>query len=750
MTRLIYRTKGGSPPDNKPRIYFSCHPDDFEKTFETVCEDIFKTHDCVIFYKEDMADSLPEETREVDLGRMNLFVFPVTFKMLKGGNLASDEDLVYAKRVFKPILPIMFEYKIDSMLPFYTKPEMFGDRHFLNKFSHDFTEKSFEEKLNKYLDCTLINDDIVGKIRKAFDAYIFLSYRKKDRKFANELMQLIHNDPVCRNIAIWFDEFLTPGESFNTSIEKALNDSKLVTLLVTPSLLEIPNYVQEVEYPFAVQFGKTVFPAEKVVTDKEKLNEKYQMLPEVVNVNDEVAFKRAFLESIKDVVKHETDHDPMHNYLIGLAYLVGIDVETNSAYGVELITKAAESDFPEAMKKLGILYHDGKYVSQNKEKEIYWIEKLYKYHTQKYGEEAVETLNVLFELATAYYLYFYKEKAYELHEKCYETRCRILGENHPDTLNSLNSLACCYSLLDNEEKALELFEKCYERRCIALGETHPDTIVSLYEIAGSYSIIGKDEIESIELYEKCYTLRCKILGSTHPDTMEALHMLAVHYDCDDFNLESAQKALELFEKCYEQRLKHLGEESPDTLMSLFFLSCSYERNGEYEKALELNKRDYKINLKLNGEEHPNTIDALHRLGSIYLELEEFEKAARLLEKSYKLSCSIWGETHIVTLDNLYALAQSYSGLQKYKEAAEMFENCYKKRCAVLGDEDIDTINSLLGLALSYENLEEFEEALELFNQCYEIQCELFGEDDPYTLETLDNIEYINDILESLN
>ena len=43
--------------------------------------------------------------------------------------------------------------------------------------------------------------------RHAFDAYIFLSYRKKDRRYANELMRLIHNNPECRDIAIWFDEF---------------------------------------------------------------------------------------------------------------------------------------------------------------------------------------------------------------------------------------------------------------------------------------------------------------------------------------------------------------------------------------------------------------------------------------------------------------------------------------------------------------------------------------------------------------
>lgn len=34
---------------------------------------------------------------------------------------------------------------------------------------------------------------------------------------------------------------MTPGESFNENINKVLRDSKLFTLLVTPSLLEEPG-----------------------------------------------------------------------------------------------------------------------------------------------------------------------------------------------------------------------------------------------------------------------------------------------------------------------------------------------------------------------------------------------------------------------------------------------------------------------------------------------------------------------------
>ncbi len=77
-----YKTRGNSSPKDKPRVYFTCHPDDFERYFEKICEDIFKTHDCTVYYTDDMNADLSDENNLVDLERMNLFVILVTFRLL--------------------------------------------------------------------------------------------------------------------------------------------------------------------------------------------------------------------------------------------------------------------------------------------------------------------------------------------------------------------------------------------------------------------------------------------------------------------------------------------------------------------------------------------------------------------------------------------------------------------------------------------------------------------------------------------
>ena len=256
MADMLCRTNANINPQGKPRVYFTCHPEDFETYFDKVCQDIFEAHSCAIYYTEDMTASISEEDLSTDLGSNNLFVIPVTRKLLTQPNRAMDHDFQYAKKENIPVLPIMMESGIDDI---YMQPDKFGALQYLNPYSTDATEIAFKEKLRKYLESVLISDETAKRVRAAFDAYIFLSYRKKDRNYANKLMRLIHQNPLCRDIAIWFDEFLTPGESFRDNIDKILHDSKLFALLVTPNLLEEtdgkPNFVVAEEYPAAKASG---------------------------------------------------------------------------------------------------------------------------------------------------------------------------------------------------------------------------------------------------------------------------------------------------------------------------------------------------------------------------------------------------------------------------------------------------------------------------------------------------------------
>lgn len=369
MAALRYKTNGNSHPQGKPRVYFCCHPNDFKKCFKLVSDEILAKQDCVIWYKEE--PTIYDENFFADLKQMQLFVMPVTTNLLCTENDALDVEFKFAIENHIPVLPLMQESGLEELFD-----KRCGELQFLDKNNMDSTAISYDEKLQKYLEAVLIGDELAEKIRAAFDAYVFLSYRKKDRRYAQELMRLIHKNDFCRDIAIWYDEFLTPGENFNDSIKEALQKSGLFVLTVTPNLLEepngLPNFVMGKEYPMAREEGKPVLPAELVPTDRDKLAEKYADIPKPANAYNDLELSEALLDSIKKMNIKDNDVSPEHNLFIGLAYLDGIDVEVDYERALELILMSAQSGLMQAMDKLVEMYRFGKGVARDYNQAIVW------------------------------------------------------------------------------------------------------------------------------------------------------------------------------------------------------------------------------------------------------------------------------------------------------------------------------------------------------------------------------------------
>ena len=146
MVKILCRTKGNANPKGKPRVFFSCHPEDFERYFDKICEDIFKTHDCAIFYTEDMNAVIAEEDKATDLESNNLFIVPVTFRLLSKPNRAMDADIPFALEKHIPVLPFMMEPGIDE---FYSRPDKFGELQYLNGKEFTLSDVWFADAFRK-------------------------------------------------------------------------------------------------------------------------------------------------------------------------------------------------------------------------------------------------------------------------------------------------------------------------------------------------------------------------------------------------------------------------------------------------------------------------------------------------------------------------------------------------------------------------------------------------------------------------
>ncbi len=695
MATFKVKVKNENEVEKKPRVYFTCHPEDFEKYFDKICNDIFKTHDCAIYYKEDMTERIKEEEKEADLGRNNLFVVPVTYRLLSEPNPAMDEEIPYAVKEHIPVLPVMMEPRLDAV---YSKPDKFGELQYLNPFSTDLTEISYGEKLKKYLESVLISNEMAERIRKAFDAYIFLSYRKKDRKYANELMRLIHSNPECRDIAIWFDEFLTPGESFKKTIEKMLDDCKLFTLLVTPQLLEKvvdekgeerDNYVVSTELPLArekkKENGTDIFAVEMEETNREELS--LIDIKECVNSKDE-EFRNRLIEAISKIATKE-NNTPEHNFLIGLAYLDGIDVEVDREKGIELVTSSAEEGLLEAMERLCSIYSEGIGTNVDYKKAVYWAEKIVEYNKKCHGDEHPDTLDALHKLAYTYNICGDYRKSIELNENVYNLMCRVLGEEHPDTLSALNNMATGYIFLGKYEKALTLEKKVYKIIRRISGEKSSDALKILGNLGYIYTKLNKHN-KALEIQKNAYELSCRIHGENDGETLIYLHNLGLAYG----NLNEHEKALELKQKAYDMNCEISGAEHPKTLAAMNNLAHTLGSLKKYEKAIELKEKACDIGKRVLGEEHPDVLIYMNSLGITYSDNKEYFKALKIYKRVYELRTKVLGENAPDTIDSLYNIAFNTYASGDGKQAFLLLKKAYEKHCEVFGENDPETVGIL--------------------------------------------------------
>lgn len=384
-----YVTRGNVLPNGKPRVFFCSSRLDFDAYFDEISKDILSVSNCAIYYFDYDKDNLDNPELYDLLDTMQLIVVPVTNDLLYNQDSGIKDRVVKRMLGRKPIIPMMME---DDLLGDFEK--LFGNIQFLDKYEKyeksKGTEIAYIDKLEKRLKEVLVGDELAKRIRSAFDAHIFLSYRKKDRKEAQKLMRLIHSDPKCESIAIWYDEFLIPGTDYNVAIKEAIDNCDVFVFNVTDSFLEEGNYVVTVEFPAAVESEKPIIPVEMRKTDIDKLSKMCDGIQDnLLSIDQQKNVCTVTLDTINSIVNAEHVGDPMHTFFLGLAYLNGIDVEVDEEKGEKLLEIAADGGVPEAMEKLAHIYFDVKREADIS-KAIMWQKKAVITYKEKLKEDDLD------------------------------------------------------------------------------------------------------------------------------------------------------------------------------------------------------------------------------------------------------------------------------------------------------------------------------------------------------------------------
>ena len=659
MAKLRYKTKNNIEPINLQKIWLCAHPKDVFDFLQTSADNILSLVNCSIWYDEEPTENYDMEELFDNFSKMKLFIIPVTKHFLIEDNRAFNIELNYAIDNHIPVLPLIDDPSLTDLFN-----EKCGNIQYLS-LDDDETTISYNEKLKKFLSSVLLDDSLIERVKSAFDAYIFLSYRKKDRKYANELMRLIHCNDFCRDVAIWYDEFLTPGENFNEEISKAIKKSSIFALAVTPNILEDNNYVLKYEYPMALESGLHILPAEMLETNRKDLKEKFAFLPEVTNAYESNSLSPALLEALSNIAVRANDSNPVHNFFIGLAYLGGIDVEVNQELALSLINSASEAGVTEATDKLINMYLTGDGVKRDINTAIKMAERFLEQTQEKYlNDKSLESYGY-------YYVAIYNLTKFFINEGKYKKALEVLDMH----LERIKGVIWEYG----EESKFNYLELIIiKAECLNALSNYSGT-VSCYE----------------EYLSRCETF--KIGNLSELDILNRLRVIIalvdVLYKSGDF-----QKGNQWFNEA-EAELKKVDIDTKSIPSAKQAFACynslasMMDIRGRYESALSLYEKGYEFFLRIKGylklkDELKEEYIYNSSYARVLLRMKKYEEAEKRCLLSKNFAIDLLEQTGSLTAKGYIAYSYKELGTiamlrRKYEEAKEFLYNALKEYTEII-------------------------------------------------------------------
>ena len=728
MTMLKYKTRAMSDPQGKPKVFFCCEPDDFSQYFGPVSNQILEKCNCTIWYH-------PSEEREYgsellyELSCMQLFVMPVTTNLLCGTGSTLSTEFTFAIEHHIPILPIIQENNINELFQ-----QKCNGLQYLNCIDRNSHGESFSEKLEKYLSKVLLNDSLSEEVRKIFRARLFLSYRREDKQCVQSLIRDIHkNDSYC-DVGIWYDEYLVPGENFRKAIYKAIAECDVFLMAITPNVISEHNFVKDEEYPLAAKLNKPILPVELVPTSQTELCTSFHSIPPCIVGEDREQLILALNSLLIKLGANRTFLSPEHKYLLGLAYLYGIEVEVDGKRANQMLSEAATSGIYDAAKKLSEMYRFGIGVERSIDTAIYWMRYMIELQMAEYiADPDYPKLDALFwecmQCGNFYLECDNYDGAYEQYSQGLSYITSISDfKDVPYLMRNIwagNTMLAQLFLRKGEHvKAKEKYLECLQNAIIAAShnnshEIRRDLALTLAQIGRCY--LDNGDLEQAKTnYLKARKINTELAEETY--SWENVRDLAASYQDLSYisyaegNLTQARIHLESMKDI----TLSLSEESReltdrrDLVLAYNEIAAICIEQGDLRAARDAAKNSLSLGIKIAKDtgisyDQINISISYDRLGDIYLQESALDKAMYYFRKSFALCASVYNTTH--TIASQSALAVCYDNLGDIWHAKGRTKQAYGCRKKSLGiryqlAKTINTIESIRNLSVSYDRMGE--------------------------------------------
>jgi tetratricopeptide (TPR) repeat protein len=272
---------------------------------------------------------------------------------------------------------------------------------------------------------------------------------------------------------------------------------------------------------------------------------------------------------------------------------------------------------------------------------------------QYYGEDALETLDAMSDLAFSFQDLYHFDEAFAIRKDSLEKCKELFGEHHRATAMAMYFMANTLNAMGRYQEALSYDYETYMDRLGLLGTRDIDTIRAATNLAASYADIG-DYKTSLFYLKKAQEYVAEIYDKDSDEIVKKSLDITARTATILGDMEEYEEALHLYDKVENEYEKRFGLCHENTLMIIRRLSLTLSHLGKHEQAKSNLTTLLVLEKMIFGADDYETLWTMTGLGCVLDELGEYEESKKLHEHVLNKKRAFYGEKHpayIMALSN---------------------------------------------------------------------------------------------------
>ncbi|RJE21192.1 hypothetical protein PHISCL_06468 [Aspergillus sclerotialis] len=321
-----------------------------------------------------------------------------------------------------------------------------------------------------------------------------------------------------------------------------------------------------------------------------------------------------------------------------------------------------------------------------------------------------------------------------IQEQILQYRASSLGQDSIEALDAMAELARSYWNSSQMAKALKIQTKLLDLIIEKLGPYDPKSLLAMDSLGRTCWLCGMTS-KADELGKQAFEGLAKIVGPDHPYTLSAMH----NYGRARMHLGNFKEAQTLQVQAWKDRMRLFNDTDLDTLETMQDLGMSCLALGEIDEAERLVSHVLDARKRILGQEHAHTLWSINDLSKIYCAQGYPRDAVALLVPTLEVANRTLGQFHIGTFMTIFNLAHAHRLSGQVDVAESFLTELVNAEIQALGQTHPDILSAKLELAQVWKQRGHWYQAERLTQEVFERRSKMFGQHNFRTVQAREQL-----------